>query len=329
MKFDGFYGNARSKEYLKSAMERGALPHAFLLSGPEGTGKRTLAGILARALVCQGEGEKPCGVCPACVKSQKECHPDIAQVMSDGSSIKVETIRALKQDAYLRPNDGARKVYVIHDADVMTQEAQDALLKILEEPPAFTVFLLLCYNYGSILPTVISRCIHLPLAPLTRAEAEPLLAARFPDADAAARDALYDASGGILGPILSTEAQEKQGADKERAEAMIAAAAAGDALGILEYMISIEKIKRQELADVLDQAAVYLRDALVQATGGAPLLHREAEASTRALAARAGSAGVLRAAEAVRRARTYCAQNIGVAHITGVLACELAQAVRT
>lgn len=322
MKFEGFYGNERIKEYLSNAVARGEISHAFMFSGPEGIGKTTVAELFARAIVCQSDGEKPCGVCPACVKSLKNSHPDILHIRRSGASIKVNEIRALKQDAHLRPNDGARKVYLIHEADSMTQEAQDALLKILEEPPAFTVFLLLCYNEKNMLETVRSRCVRLTLSPLDSAEMTELLKAKFPLLKPEEISELVRLSRGIAGRALISH---EDGPAEESAIRIISAAAEGDELSIAESMIAIEKSKREELAEIIDCAVAHLRDALVIPRGGEPFY---GDAASGKLYARAGDFGVLSIIDALSRAKAYCRQNVGVAHITGFLTCEIARAVR-
>ncbi len=322
MKFEGFYGNARIKEYLSNAVSRGEISHAFMLSGPEGIGKTTLGGILARALVCQSDGEKPCGTCAACIKSAKDAHPDILHIRRSEASIKVKEIRALKQDAYLRPNDGARKVYLIHEADTMTPEAQDALLKILEEPPAFTVFLLLCYNEKMMLETVRSRCVRLTLAPLDNEEMTALLKERFPRYGQDELAKIVSQARGIAGRALIPH---EDGPAEECSMRILSAAAAGDELGIAEGMIAIEKSKREELVEIIDCTVAHLRDALITPYGGESFYADDVSAK---LYARAGNRGILNIIDALSRAKAYCRQNVGVAHITGFLTCEIARAVR-
>lgn len=173
--------NQQTHLYLSSILTRQTIPQAFLITGPRGAGKTALAGHLARALVCTG-AQPPCGSCPACVKSAAGTHPDLIWVAPEDATLKVDTIRALRSDAFILPNEGERKVYILDDAERMTQEAQDALLKILEEPPRFTVFVLVCYNEQSLLATILSRCTRLKLGPgaetfVTHPEATRLLTA--------------------------------------------------------------------------------------------------------------------------------------------------------
>ena len=172
MRLDALAGNAALKEQL-SAQEKGrGLSHAYLISGPAGSGKRTLARLLAAAMVCTGAGEKPCGGCAACRKVFGGIHPDVIQVGADGKDISVGQAREARSDAYIRPNEGERKVYLFHNAQDMTPAAQNALLKLLEEGPAYAAFLLLAENPGAVLTTIRSRCEGAALTPVTAAEAE-------------------------------------------------------------------------------------------------------------------------------------------------------------
>ena len=170
-------GNAQLKHRLLSA--RG-LSHAYILAGPPGCGKKTLAGLLAQALVCSGpEGQRPCGRCSDCRKAEGGIHPDI---LSPGGekALTVAQVRALRADAYIRPNEAGRKVYLLHQAQDLNESAQNALLKLLEEGPAYACFLFLTDNAGAILPTVRSRCELLSLSPVSPAEAESWLLSRYP-----------------------------------------------------------------------------------------------------------------------------------------------------
>ena len=165
MKLDALAGNAALKQQL-SAQEKGrGLSHAYLISGPAGSGKKTLARLLSAAMVCTGDGEKPCGSCAACKKVFGNIHPDVIQVGSDGKDISVGQAREARSDAYIRPNEGRRKVYIIDPADAMNPAAQNALLKVLEEGPSYAAFLLLAERPGLLLDTVRSRCELLALPP--------------------------------------------------------------------------------------------------------------------------------------------------------------------
>ncbi len=168
MLFPDFYGNEAAKSQLAAAFGSGRVPHALLLDGPEGSGRRTLARIVARAFVCRSAGERPCGVCSACRKALAGGHPDIILAQAEGGvrSFSVDTVRRLRLDAEVAPNEAACKVYILADIHLMTEQAQNALLKIIEEPPAHVRFLLTCDGRSRVLETVRSRCVVVPLGPV-------------------------------------------------------------------------------------------------------------------------------------------------------------------
>ena len=147
------------------------LSHAYLITGGGGDSRAAFAGRLAAAYLCEGD-VPPCGRCRACRKVGKGSHPDLSRTAPppDKAEITVEQIRALRADAYVRPNEGRRKVYVIDPADAMNPAAQNALLKVLEEGPAYAAFLLVSDRPGKLLDTVRSRC---ELLSLPREEALP------------------------------------------------------------------------------------------------------------------------------------------------------------
>ena len=143
------------------------LSHAWLILGGTGEERRKLAEFAAQALLCAGEGEKPCGRCPHCRKVLKGIHPDISTLQRepDKREITVSQVRALRQEAWILPNEAKRRVFLLPEADCLNQNAQNALLKVLEEPPAHAAFLLLGEGPGPFLPTVRSRCLTLWAAP--------------------------------------------------------------------------------------------------------------------------------------------------------------------
>ena len=160
MNLSALAGNQRIKDQLSQQERERGLSHAYILSGPAGSGRHVLARQLAAAMLCTGTGERPCGRCVPCQKAAKGIHPDLLVIAGpeEGKPITVDQVRALRADAYIRPNEGERKVYLLEDADQMNPSAQNAMLKLLEEGPAYAAFLLLAENGGGLLQTVRSRC---------------------------------------------------------------------------------------------------------------------------------------------------------------------------
>ncbi len=158
-----------------AAFAAGKIPHAIMLEGERGLGKHTLAAHIASLAVCSGENP-PCGLCRSCHLCSVGSHPDVVTVSPMGKQIKIDQIRDLRQKAYLKASMGERKVYIIESAENMNAAAQNAFLKVLEEPPAGVIFILLVTSADSLLPTVRSRCIVLSLVVPEKGEAAEYLA---------------------------------------------------------------------------------------------------------------------------------------------------------
>lgn len=154
----------------------GRLSHAYIISGPSEHAVDSLAQQLAAAYICTGSGDRPCGVCSNCRKAKGKIHPDIIEVSvpEDKRIISVEQIRQVRAEAYIKPNEAERKVFIIRDAQAMNANAQNALLKVLEDGPGYLAFLLLTENPEQLLPTIRSRCESLNLATLPGEEASAL-----------------------------------------------------------------------------------------------------------------------------------------------------------
>ena len=165
MSFDALLGNEQLKKDLARSLQTGHISHCYLITGPEGSGKHTLARLLAAAILCQGR-DKPCGLCRPCRKVMEGGHPDfITWEDPDHQKIPVKLIReTFRPDVFVKPNESEHKIYLI--SQELGLEGQNALLTILEEPPAYAVFLLLAASPDKLLPTVRSRCRELKLSAL-------------------------------------------------------------------------------------------------------------------------------------------------------------------
>lgn len=160
----GLPGNENAAKQIRDAADRGTLAHALLFTGP---GDRDAAArYTAAALECRAENGRPCGVCDACRKVRNEIHPDVAVVRdNEHKNTGVDIVRAARSDAYIRPNEGARKVYIFPDCAALTEQDQNVLLKIVEEGPPYAAFLFCAENPSAVLPTLRSRCVELKLRP--------------------------------------------------------------------------------------------------------------------------------------------------------------------
>ena len=157
MGFEALLGNRQLKDNLISSLRRGRASHFYLISGPAGSGKHTLARLLAAALQCE-DPQAPCGVCHACRKVLSGNHPDYITVEDpEHKKVAVKIVRQIRDDMFIRPNEGKKKIYLFPQE--LGIEGQNALLKILEEPPGYGVFILLAENAEQLLTTVRSRSV--------------------------------------------------------------------------------------------------------------------------------------------------------------------------
>ena len=166
--FDQVFGQDHIKEFFKNAVLTGNAPHACILSGEAGMGKRRLAELFARNLLCERGGPEACGQCHSCIQTAAGTHPDLIFVTHEKpASIGVDDVREQIQDSIvIRPYSGRYKIYIVDEAEKMTVQAQNALLKTIEEPPSYGVILLLTANQDSFLPTILSRCVQLKCRPV-------------------------------------------------------------------------------------------------------------------------------------------------------------------
>jgi DNA polymerase-3 subunit delta' len=167
MGFTKIIGQQRIIRLLRQALTQDHLPHAFLFTGMEGIGKTLTALTLAKVVNCENAAaEDCCNQCLSCRKAASGNHPDINIIESEGPFIKIEQIRALKHRLRFRPLEARYRVTVLSDAQNMKAEAANALLKVLEEPPLDNLIILTAYESTALLPTIVSRCLHLPFQPL-------------------------------------------------------------------------------------------------------------------------------------------------------------------
>jgi DNA polymerase-3 subunit delta' len=165
--FSELLGQAKAITHLTRAVTSGRLAHAYLFAGPDGVGKKTAAQALASVLLCRmPDGLSPCGACPGCRKFLSGNHPDLLRVRPQGAAIKIDQIREMKKALTFSPFESRQRVVLIEDVHTMRREAGNSLLKVLEEPPADNLLILIGSTAGALLDTIVSRCQVIPFAPL-------------------------------------------------------------------------------------------------------------------------------------------------------------------
>ena len=305
MGFEGLLGNARLKENLRHSVDSGRLSHFYLISGPRGSGKRTLARLLAAAAVCR-DGNKPCLACSACRKAMTSNHPDIITVTDpEHKAVAVKIVREYREDVYIKPNEADKKVYIFPQE--LGTEGQNALLKILEEPPSYGVFILLAENPQQILTTVRSRCTLLQMESLPKGLLLSQLSKQFPGADQEQLLAAAERSGGYLGQAveLLKEGEVVSGRTKAFAKAFLDS----DPVAMTRLMVGMEKTKRDQAVEEVEQWLHLLQNAL-SCRSGLPAVTQEIKQLSRQ-----DPAKLLCAIRELEKAITYLKSNVSVAAV--------------
>ena len=260
--FQNIIGHEQLVEHLKNAIQMNKVSHAYLLQGDSGSGKRTVADAFAMTLQCQEGGSEPCGGCRSCRQAASRNHPDIIYVTHEKpNSIGVDEIRdQLVSDIQIKPYNGKYKVYIVAEAEKMTVQAQNALLKTLEEPPAYAVILLLTSNAESLLETIRSRCVLLNLRPVPDSRVKQYLMEKLEIPDYQAEICVAFAQGNIGKAVMlassdnfheiKASALQLLGNIKQMDINEIVAAVKS----IVQYKITID--------DYLDILGVWFRDVL-------------------------------------------------------------------
>lgn len=175
-------GHTWAVEHLQRSIAVERVAHAYLFAGPTGIGKATLALRFAQALICERGTGDPCLECRGCTRAARGNHPDVRKISlvsqaagekadeAKSRDLRIDTVREWQRDIDLRPFEAKRRVFILDDADKLTDQAANAMLKTLEEPPPYAVLILVAHGAGDLLPTIVSRCRVLRLRPLRRAD---------------------------------------------------------------------------------------------------------------------------------------------------------------
>lgn len=316
MSFDALLGNEQLKQNLTGSLHKNHISHFYLISGPAGSGKHTLAKLLAAAILCQGR-DKPCLGCGPCRKVMDGNHPDFITVDDpEKKTVTVDLIRQARADIYVQPNESDHKIYLFPRAQDMGLPGQNALLKVLEEPPKYGVFLLLTDNPDKMLPTVRSRCTEMKLQPLSEDLLRKQLHQDFPQVLADDISAAIVRSGGYLGQarLLLEEGSRMP----SQTEGFVKAFAARNALGLTEVLVPMEKWKRDQLQEILASWLELIESALVSRSG-----LRALSPLARDLSQMRSSPELYEAAGHLKKALDYTAANVSPAAVCGYLAWAL------
>lgn len=276
------FAQTNTAQRLREAAARGTLSHALIFSGP---GERTAAArYAAAAMECTAGGERPCLSCPDCRKVIRGIHPDVVFVRDEEhAEISVDVVRRARADAFIRPNEGARKIYIFEDCSLLTEKDQNVLLKTVEEGPAYAAFFFCTENAAALLQTIRSRCVEVKTAPV----------------------------------------QQGEDAGLPQAVELARVIAAGSAAGRAAFFVSLEreKIKRDALGALFEQTRLLFSAALLSLYGEAPAENEREIAAL--ISKSLTKSQILGTIDLLRAYRSHCTYNVGTGAALGGFAVEL------
>lgn len=204
--FDGIIGNEKVKQELLNSIKSNKCSHSYLFVGTSGIGKKIIAREFAKMILCNSN-EKYCNKCKSCIEFDSGNNPDFSEIIPEGANVKIDQIRQMQAKVSEAPIISEKKVYIIDDADLMTKEAQNCLLKTLEEPPEFVTIILVGSNESNFLSTIKSRCITIKFEDIAQKDINSFLKESFPQENIP--ENIVEAANGSIGKaILLKDKQE-------------------------------------------------------------------------------------------------------------------------
>ena len=310
--FKDIVGQEQIKEHLQGAMRTGKVSHAYIINGERFSGKEYIARIFAMALQCEVEGTEPCQVCHSCKQALTDNQPDIIYVSHEKpGSIGVDDIRAqVNGDIAIKPYSSPYKIYIINEAEKMTPQAQNALLKTLEEPPEYGIIFLLTTNVNSMLQTILSRCVVLNMKPVRDEIMREYLMNQLKVPDYRAEVCIAFARGNV--------GKAKMLASSEDFETV-----KDEAISLLKYIVdmdttevvaAIKKISeyQMDIGDYFDIISIWYRDVLLfKATNDVGhLVFKNEISQIRKVAGRTSYEGIERVLVALEKAKQRLDANV-------------------
>ena len=315
--FQDIIGQEQIKDHLMNAVKTGKISHAYMINGDRGSGKEFIARVFAMALQCERHAQdpdqaEPCNECHSCKQALSDNQPDIIRVTHEKpNTISVEDIRTqINQDIIIKPYNSPYKIYILNEGEKMTPQAQNALLKTLEEPPAYAVILILTTNLEAMLPTILSRCVVLNMKPAPDEAIKEYLMRELQVPDYKADICIAFARGNV-GKAKALATSEEFDNIKADAVALLKYITEMD---VSEIVTAIKRISEYKfnIDDYLDIIAVWYRDALLfKATNDANhLIFKDELQYIRKVADKSTYEGIETIIQAIEKAKARLRANV-------------------
>lgn len=312
-RFADIVGQEQIKEHLENAIKTNKVSHAYIINGERNAGKEFIAKVFAMALQCENRQEyEPCQECRSCSQVRSGNHPDVIFITHEKpGAIGVDDIRGqVNNDVAIKPYSAPKKIYIINEGEKMTVQAQNALLKTLEEPPEYAVILILTTNMETLLPTILSRCVVLNMKPVRNDQIKKFLMENMEIPDYKADICVAFARGNVGKARLLAKSEEF---DKVKEEAITLLKYIGE-MELNEVVAAIKKINefKFDVNDYLDILSIWYRDVLLfKATHDANnLIFREEIQYIRRVADKSTYEGIERIIDALEKSKQRLNANV-------------------
>ncbi len=310
--FEDIIGHEQIIEHLQNAIELDKVSHAYILNGEKGSGKMLLADAFALTLQCEKQDRIPCLKCHSCRQALSGNQPDIIHVTHEKPGvITVDEIRSqLVNDIQVKPYSSPKKIYIIDEADLMNPQAQNAILKTIEEPPSYGVIIMLTSNSSSLLPTILSRCVQLNIKPVKDSVLKRYLMERLKVPDYKADLSIAFARGNV-GKAVKLAQSENFDVIKQDALNMLRYLEDMELYEVIEWVKKITEYKL-EINDFLDILTVWFRDVLLfKATNDVNMLiFKDEVGEIKRRAARSSYGGLEEIVNSIEKAKVRLNANV-------------------
>lgn len=309
--FKDIIGQDMIVRHFQRAIQEGKVSHSYIINGEEHSGKRMLAEAFAKALQCREGGTEGCGTCRSCLQAESHNHPDIIYVTHEKTVIAVDDIREqIVNTMDIKPYSSPYKIYIVDEADKMNEQAQNALLKTIEEPPAYGIIILLANNANRLLPTILSRCVLLKIRPADDRQLKQFLMSSLQIPDYSAQIAVSFAQGNV-GKAVGYATSETFGERKDQILELVKRLPGISLTDLIARVKSLAEMKK-EISVLLDFMLLWYRDVLLYKASGKEelLLYREESRAVREQAEAVSYEGLDRCLKAMEEARARFRANV-------------------